>query len=133
MFYVFYWVFSIGVLFYLLYTLYTSNDQKGMTQPMMSAFGLITLSIAPKLIALIVLFGEDIVRIFKGVVRYFSSSYSKVFLQDRKKFVSKIALGLAAIPFASVLYGIAIGKYNFKVIITPYFLMIYQALLMVLK
>lgn len=77
--YVFYWVFSIGVLFYLLYTLYTSNDQKGMTQPMMSAFGLITLSIAPKLIALIVLFGEDIVRIFKGVVRYFSSSNSKVF------------------------------------------------------
>lgn len=37
-------------------------------------------------------------------------------MQDRRKFVSKIVLGLAAIPFASVLYGIVIGKYNFKVI-----------------
>lgn len=59
---------------------------------------------------------EDILRIFKGVIHYFSSSNSKVFLQDRRKFVSKVALGLAAIPFTSVLYGIVIGKYNFKVI-----------------
>jgi predicted MPP superfamily phosphohydrolase len=37
-------------------------------------------------------------------------------LPERRKFVSQIALGIAAIPFASLLYGITLGKYNFKVI-----------------
>ena len=30
--------------------------------------------------------------------------------------MSKLALGIAAIPFSSLLYGMTIGKYNFKVI-----------------
>ena len=34
----------------------------------------------------------------------------------RRKFISQIGLGLAAIPFLSLIYGITIGKYNFKVI-----------------
>ena len=34
----------------------------------------------------------------------------------RRKFISQIALGLAAIPFASLLYGMYKGKYNFRVL-----------------
>jgi hypothetical protein len=30
--------------------------------------------------------------------------------------VSQVDLGLAAIPFMSLIYGITIGKYNYKVI-----------------
>jgi predicted MPP superfamily phosphohydrolase len=37
-------------------------------------------------------------------------------LASRKKFVSQVGLGLAAIPFMSLIYGITIGKYNYKVI-----------------
>ena len=37
-------------------------------------------------------------------------------MADRRAFVSKVALALAAIPFASVLYGMTRGKYNYQVI-----------------
>lgn len=37
-------------------------------------------------------------------------------MSDRREFVSKMALALAAIPFTSVLYGMARGKYNYQVI-----------------
>lgn len=111
-----YWVVSLGILANLIYRLLVFNDSRGLTQPMMLAFGLLILSMAPKFIALTVLFGEDIFRIFKGFLNYFSKSSSNAFLADRREFVSKVALALAAIPFTSVLYGMARGKYNYQVI-----------------
>jgi hypothetical protein len=62
------------------------------------------------------MFGEDIFRIAKGSFNYFTQTKSTTFLADRREFVSKVALGLAAIPFASVIYGMARGKYNYQVI-----------------
>ena len=115
--YAFYWLFSIGVLANVIYQLTTFNRSTGMSQAVMFAFGLVILSITPKIIALIILFSEDIFRVGKGVFNYFSStSNSKEFLEDRRAFVSKVALGLAAIPFFSVIYGMARGKYNYQVI-----------------
>ena len=111
-----YWVVSLGILANLIYRLLVFNDSKGLTQPMMLAFGLLILSITPKIIALLVLFGEDIFRVLKGFLNYFSKSSSNTFLAERREFVSKMALGLAAIPFLSVLYGMARGKYNYQVI-----------------
>ena len=57
--------------------------------------------------AVIVLF-LYVFRVFKGAFNYFSSANSKVFLTDRREFVSKIALGLAAIPFASIIFSMKI-------------------------
>lgn len=37
------------------------------------------------------------------------------FLRDRRNFLSTIALGLASIPFLSMVYGVTKGKYNYKV------------------
>ena len=37
-------------------------------------------------------------------------------LPGRRKFISKLALGFAAIPFTSFLYGMYQGKYNYKVL-----------------
>ena len=34
----------------------------------------------------------------------------------RRKFIGQLALGMAAIPFLSILYGITKGKYNYKVL-----------------
>jgi predicted MPP superfamily phosphohydrolase len=61
--------------------------------------------------------GEDIFRIGAGTVNYFAN-YSKDvdFFPERRKFVSQIALGLAAVPFLSLIYGVTKGKYNYKVI-----------------
>ena len=50
-------------------------------------------------------------------------SYQKLFgtekvftLPDRRRFLSLIAVGIAAIPFGALLYGMYKGKYNFKVL-----------------
>ena len=71
----------------------------------------------PKFLLSIVLLFEDIYRLFVGTSNYFSN-YNKdaTFFPERRKFVSQIALGLAAIPFASIIYGMTFGKYNYKVI-----------------
>ena len=60
--------------------------------------------------------GEDIFRVGSGSTRFFMQSENFEFLNSRRKFVSQIGLGLAAIPFASLIYGVTVGKYNYKVI-----------------
>lgn len=61
--------------------------------------------------------GEDILRFFITIYNYFTNTTSIAdAIPGRRKFVSRIALGLAAIPFASLIYGVLEGKYNFKVI-----------------
>jgi predicted MPP superfamily phosphohydrolase len=111
-----YWLLSLSILINFTYKLANFNSAHGFPQTLMLAFGLLILSIIPKIFALLVLFGEDIFRIFKGTLNYFSKGEPKAFLADRREFVSKIALALAAIPFSSILYGMARGKYNYQVI-----------------
>ncbi|PHS53986.1 MAG: phosphoesterase [Lutibacter sp.] len=111
-----YWVLSFIVLINFTYQLLTFNRSTGLSQSLMLAFGLLVLSLIPKFSALIILFGEDIFRVFKLVINYFSRADSIELFHGRRAFVSKVALGMAAIPFASVLYGIVRGKYNYKVI-----------------
>lgn len=79
------------------------------------AFGFVLTMLAFKLTIFLFLFTEDIVRVFKKVLSFFSTSQTK-HLPERRKFVTQLALGLASIPLASLLYGMYKGKYNFKVI-----------------
>jgi len=81
----------------------------------MLAIGLLILSVIPKITAILVLFSEDIFRVIKTVISFFSTS-SVTHFPERRKVIGNIALGLAAIPFASIIYGMTKGKYNFKVI-----------------
>lgn len=111
-----YWLFSVAILANVFYQLTAFNNSKGMSQSVMFAFGLVILSFTPKIIALLIMFGEDTFRITKGVFNYFTQSKTTTFLADRREFVSKVALGLAAVPFFSVIYGMARGKYNYQVI-----------------
>jgi hypothetical protein len=64
------------------------------------------------------MFGEDLYRWFSFV---FKNDIKAIFkstkhLPGRRKFVSQLAMGIAAIPFASFLYGMTKGKYNYKVL-----------------
>jgi predicted MPP superfamily phosphohydrolase len=93
----------------------TFDRSHGISQPLMWSFGLIVLSIVPKIGILLVLFGEDVFRVFKIALGYFTSD-SSIHLYERREFVSKLALGIAVIPFASILYGLTRGKYNYQVI-----------------
>ena len=83
----------------------------------MITLGLLLLVLVPKLILTFVMALEDILRLLIGTRNYFAN-YDKEasFLPERRRFVSQVALGIAAIPLLSLIYGMTIGKYNFKVI-----------------
>ncbi|WP_111708902.1 metallophosphoesterase [Lutibacter citreus] len=111
-----YWLVSIVVIANVIYSINSIGESKGLSQQVMLAFGLLILVLTPKIVALLVLFGEDIFRVFKTGFNYFGISKTSEFFPERRSFVSKLALGLAAIPFSSVLYGMVKGKYNYQVI-----------------
>ena len=111
-----YWLLSFAVLINFVYWLSTINRSNRLSHSLMLAFGLLVLSITPKVLALLILFSEDVFRMIKTGMNYFSNTTNSVFFPDRREFISKIALGVAAVPFTSVLYGMIRGKYNFQVI-----------------
>jgi predicted MPP superfamily phosphohydrolase len=115
-FFVFYFVTSAIALAFIIYQLFHFDRSIGQTPKTMMTMGLMLILYVPKFLLTIILFGEDIIRFFLGLFSWASKSGSEGFLPQRRRFVSQIALGVAAIPFASFLYGIAFGKYNYKVI-----------------
>lgn len=80
------------------------------------AFGFILAFVFFNAVLILFLLGEDIVRLVSGLYSKFFGSSETIHMPDRRKFVSGIALGVAAIPFASLLYGMYKGKYNYQVI-----------------
>ena len=72
--------------------------------------------LATKVVLIAMMFGEDIFRSLEGLYYKLSGKTDSYVLPSRRKFISQIALGLAAIPFASILYGVFKGRYNFKVL-----------------
>jgi hypothetical protein len=116
LFFIFYYVTSAIALTYIVYQLYHFDRSVGQTPKTMMTMGLLLLLYVPKLLLTFILFGEDVVRFISGLFSLATKNTTESFLPERRRFVSQIALGVAAIPFASFLYGITIGKYNFKVI-----------------
>ncbi|MFS4483972.1 metallophosphoesterase [Hyunsoonleella sp. 2307UL5-6] len=86
--------------------------------PQAFAFGFLIALLVPKLIIIAVMFAEDVFRVPQAIFRYFTEGPNKSinYLPSRRAFISKIALGIAAIPFGAILYGLYKGKYNFKVL-----------------
>lgn len=108
---------SVLILIYIVYSLTQFDRSVGQTQQTMFTMGLLLVVYVPKLLITIVLLGEDVYRLFVGTIHFFGN-YDKdaAFFDSRRKFISQIGLGLAAVPFLSLIYGITIGKYNYKVI-----------------
>lgn len=112
-----YQIISGLLLVYIVYSFTQFDRSVGQTRYMMFIMGLVLLIYMPKMVLTLVLFGEDIFRIGAGSVNYLSSHQSDTnFFGSRRKFISQIGLGLAAIPFLSIIYGVTKGKYNYKVI-----------------
>jgi len=57
---------------------------------------------------------EDVIRL--SVLGYDKLNGSTALIPSRRKFISNIALGIAALPFGALLFGMIKGKYNFKVL-----------------
>lgn len=111
-----YSVLSLAILVYIVYGFFSFDRSVGQTKHTMFVMGLMVLVYVPKIVLAVVLLGEDIFRVLMGSVNYFVENSNEGFLDSRRKFVSQLGLGLAAIPFLSLLYGVTIGKYNYKVI-----------------
>ena len=109
--------FIVSILAYgnFFYLIFTSDRSSGQTPQFQYAFGMLLLILLPKLFITIPLLAEDIYRGIKKLISAFSSGETQNF-ESRRKFISQLALGLAAIPFASILYGIFKGKFNYKVV-----------------
>lgn len=107
----------VGIAIYinLFYVMFSTPRSAGQTKQFQWAVGLMLTSLVPKVIVLAILFGEDIVRWFQKLISYLSSAETQP-VAGRRKFVSQVALGLAAIPFAGFIYGMIKGKHNYKVL-----------------
>jgi hypothetical protein len=112
-----YQVISLLAILYIVYQ-FTQFDRKvGQNSKTLITFGLLLLLFIPKLILTAIMLLEDVFRVFSGTITHFlGDNDSGSFLPDRRRFVSQLALVMAAIPFSSLLYGMTKGKYNFRVI-----------------
>lgn len=115
-----YIIVSVFIVVYVAYQLMQFDRTVGQTQTTLWTFGILLIIFVPKLMISFFMLLEDIFRIFAGTYFKLSDTNpSADFLPERRGFLSKITLGIAAIPFFSLLYGVTYGKYNFKVIKQP--------------
>jgi predicted MPP superfamily phosphohydrolase len=113
--YIIYLALSLGVLGYLLYQ-FNVPEKEGLTGARSYAIGFFLAFFVPKLILFVLLFGEDVVRLVVSGFQKLAHTNQEYALPSRRKFLSQLALGIAAIPFASLLYGMYQGRYNYKVL-----------------
>ena len=106
---------SIAVYVYFFFITFSYNRSEGQTPQFQMAIGMLLTVSIPKLVIILLLFGEDIYRLILKLISTFSMGEIKP-LATRRKFISQLAIAIAAIPFASFIYGIIQGKYNYKVI-----------------
>lgn len=96
--------------------LFFIDRSKGFTQMMSYSLGLFFSLFLFQTFLIVFLFVEDIVRLPMAVYRFVTTQQTTDMIPARRKFISQIALGLAAIPFSALLYGMFKGKYNYKVL-----------------
>jgi len=85
-------------------------------------WGLMLLSLLPKLIVIPLLLLEDIGRTVHLAINWITNRLSSsspqqehVYMVSRKKFISQLAIGVATVPFLGLLYGMVKGKYDYQV------------------
>ena len=113
-----YWGITIIILGNFVFQFYGFNRRNGFTHQHSYAIGLFIAILVPKVFLLLGMFFEDIFRVPQAIYHYFTGVKTAEghYFSSRRQFVSKLALGLAAIPLASIIYGIYKGKYNYKVL-----------------
>ncbi|MEN3323501.1 metallophosphoesterase [Mariniflexile soesokkakense] len=113
-----YWVISVLVVGNFVFNYYGFNRRDGFSHAHAYAFGFFIAILIPKMVLFLGMFAEDVFRVPLAIYRYFTEGDAAKgnYFAARRQFVSQIALGIAAIPLVSVLYGIYKGKYNFKVL-----------------
>ncbi|HLW20173.1 MAG TPA: metallophosphoesterase [Cyclobacteriaceae bacterium] len=115
--YLVYWLLTGAYIFFIISSVVTisrTGEISGNAQMGLNIFLTVTITQATIILFLL---GEDLFRGVQTGVNFFSSnvSNSQSYVPDRRKFISQMALLIAAVPFVGFVYGIIKGKYNFKV------------------
>lgn len=115
--YLIYILVSLAVLVNFIYQ-FTAGEEAGrvLSRPKSYAFGFLLTMLSFKLVIILFLFSEDIFRLLSGTYQRLFGASKEFSLPERRRFLGMVALGIAALPFGALLYGMYKGKYNFKVL-----------------
>jgi uncharacterized protein len=82
-------------------------------------FGVLLIIYVPKILFVVFHFADDMVYGAKWIIHKLNTSKAKATVQgepiSRSKFLSQVGIVLAAVPFTSFIWGIAKGRFNFRV------------------
>ncbi|HEY8781682.1 MAG TPA: metallophosphoesterase [Mucilaginibacter sp.] len=112
-----YLLISVGVTLTLILSFGSFSTAKGMTPFHEWVLSIFLTLFFTKLFFVIILFLGEIGRFFYGIVNNIIKPKGKViepFFPARRKFISEIAILVAAIPFTSFFYAMLKGKYDYK-------------------
>lgn len=109
-----YWSITAGYFFFSLYAAAAMGSGKVNYDLVKWLMGATVLIYVPKMVVLFPLLLEDLSRIMRFVVRAVTTQ--PLYYPERRAFVSKLALGLAAVPFLAILDGIWKGRYRYRII-----------------
>lgn len=117
-----YWGFTIFTfLLFLTPSFFTFNDFPKFIKVYFFAF--VVMVIISKLIGSVFIAVDDIVRLFRWIGSYFTKAPEIISTEvavnphaiSRLKFLNYIAVGMAALPFGSFIYGMVKGAFDYKV------------------
>ncbi len=113
----FYVISAILVLAFFLFHFAFSSTEFRVSNPYKSyAMGLVGSWFLFSLAVVTFLIFEDVFRfMWAGIVKLFNWE-RPVVVPSRRRFISALALGIAALPFGALLYGMFRGKYRYKVL-----------------
>ncbi len=97
-----YWLYDVLVGLSVLYFAFSRNLTRKYPSLFSGLVSMVLISLIPKLVGIPVLLVEDITRLFRG-------------FPARSLWVSYLAMGIAAIPFLSLLFGLTRGRHYYKV------------------
>ncbi|MEM9361278.1 MAG: metallophosphoesterase [Bacteroidota bacterium] len=116
-----YWVYALlffGALVNFIVRVFNYTPGDGVRGQIANAGGIFVAFLLLALVLGVVLFLEDVVRVLVYGYEKIAgvSETSAQTFPSRRKFISGIALGIAALPFGALLYGMYKGKYNYQVL-----------------
>lgn len=90
-----------------------ADKSKGQTAESMHVMALLLVFLLPKILISVPLFVEDMFRFTRWTSNKFI--YKKIITNSRSSLLTKIVLTAAGLLTISIIYGVFVGKYNFKV------------------
>ena len=116
-----YWIIPISIISFLIYfrSLQPFEREPQIFKNFYLLAGFFILFYVPKLIFIVFHLTEDILHLGKLIISKFSKSPDLESIGgvrgiSRAKFLTQLGLIMAAVPFTSILYGMAKGRFNFR-------------------